>query len=156
MLYNKEMPSITTNFDLIEASARNNIPLVGVFYKNRLPLSVHQGAYIFNLADDGQLGTHWTGAFLHGRTVVYFDPFGVVPPNNVKSFFQQYKMLVSKAQIQNINSSICGYYVLYFLWFFTHTRKYSMEERLKSFERLFSTNEDQNGKILKMLLKQLK
>jgi len=160
------MPSITTNIELIEASDRNGIPLVGVFFKDKLPSLVYDGGYIFNLADhdDGE-GTHWTSAWVekdrYGKKhVIYFDPFGIAPPENVKRFFYIFDRDVqySKKQIQNIDSFICGYFVLYFLWYMHRHRQHekNIYQRFKSFQNLWSEDVEDNRSRLKEYLKCLK
>lgn len=152
--------SITTNYDLVEATARNNIPLVGVFYKNKLPQQVYQGGYIFNLADNDEDGTHWTSAWVEKENgklkVVYWDSFGVAPPENIKHYFSKIDPSVpySKKQVQNIVSSICGYYVLFFLYFMSH-RQGSVMSKLKKFETLWSLNPEENRRLLEEYLKPL-
>jgi len=156
------MPSITTNIELIEASKRNRIPLVGVFFKNRLPSVVYDGGYIFNLADGGE-GTHWTGAWVekdrnNTKQVVYFDPFSVAPPENIKHFFRGIDKTIeySKTQVQNIESFICGYYVIYFLWYMSRMCSYRDEpnifKRFKNFQRLWSNDVEENRLLLKKYL----
>ena len=157
------MPSITTNIELADAARRNNIPLIGVFFKDKLPTHVYDGGYIFNLADhdDGE-GSHWTSAWvekdLHGKKhVVYFDPFAVAPPENVKRFFYAIDKTIfhGTKQVQNIDSFICGYFVLYFLWYMNRCKKQekNVDKRFKNFESLWSTDVQQNRTLLSEYLK---
>jgi len=144
------MPAITNNVELQEASVRNNIPLVGVFYKDQLPLQIKPGSYIINLSesDDGSGGTHWVGAIVEGRRVVYFDPFGIAMPKEIERYFSAFQVEQNQQQIQNIDSNICGYYVLYFLYYMTHRRKVIPNpfRRLKSFLRLWDRDDPENNR----------
>ena len=157
------MPAITFNTELEEASRRNNIPLVGIFFHDRLPSMVRQGGYIFNLSDhdsnDG--GSHWTGAFVEGPRAIYFDPFGTEfnePPENIKKFLSPLDTKYSINQIQSSESGICGYYVLYFLYYMTHRRKQvpNLFRRMEFFLKQFSYDPEENRERLETLLKPLK
>lgn len=149
----------TTNVQLEETACRNNIPLVGIFFKNNLPINVYQGCYIFNLADDtmGE-GTHWVGAVVEGRRVAYFDPFGIIMPENVKYHFRDFLIEYSDKQLQNINSGVCGYYVIYFLYYMIHRRKQcpKLFQRMNKFLELWSDDPEENRTILEELIKPLK
>jgi len=152
---------MTTNYQLADAAERNCIPLVGIYFKNRLPDVVQPGGYIFNLADDGEEGTHWTSAWVEKQGdgklgVVYFDPFGLSPPENVKHFFSGIDTDVPyiKKQVQNIVSFICGYYVLYFLYYMSHT-KAGIVQKLRRFEMLWSQDPSDNRRLLEEYLKAL-
>lgn len=154
--------AITTNFDLADATKRNNIPLVGIYFKNNLPKEVRPGGYIFNLANEGEDGTHWVGGWVEkdkkdGKMdVVYFDPFGFPAPENIKKFFSviDRNLVYSRKQIQNINSFICGYYVLYFLFYMSrHTDQLFI--KMKDFMRLWSFEPENNRSLLERYLKPL-
>lgn len=157
--------AVTTNLDLIVASARNKIPLNGVFFKNRLPSLIRDGGYIYNLADDtdGE-GTHWTAAWVETdrqgkKQVVYFDPFGMAAPENVKKFFMVIDPTLhySKKVVQNIDSFICGYFVLYFLWYMNRmaTKERNIFQRFRDFLALWSEDVQENRTRLEKYLRAL-
>jgi len=139
-----------TNVDLEEKASRINIPLVGVFSKDQLPPIKKDGGYIINLqnAGDGP-GTHWTAFYVESDKNVYFDSFGVIPPLSVQRFLRN-KYYFSEKHIQNIQSEICGYYVLYFIWFmWTHRyRIKDLRKRFCAFLKLFSSDVTKNKKLL--------
>ena len=144
------MPAISSNVELLDAAIRNDIPLVAIAYKDRLPDYVSPGGYIFNLADhDDGAGTHWTGAWVEGKQAVYFDPFGFPAPENVKRFFRTIdrQMEWSDVHVQNIQTAICGYYVLYFLWHMAH-RCGSIHDKFKQFKKMWSNDPEDNRKLL--------
>lgn len=159
------MPAVSTNVDLIVAAARNHIPLNGIFFKNRLPALIKDGGYIFNLADDTDAeGTHWTAAWVepdtHGKKqVVYFDPFGFAPPENVKLFFKVIDPTLhySKKVVQNIDSFICGYFVLYFLWYMHRmaSKERNIFQRMRDFLSLWSEDVKDNRSRLEKYLRAL-
>lgn len=139
-----------TNVDLEEKAVRLHIPLVGVFSKDKLPITNKDGGYIINLqdSDDGP-GTHWTAFYVEGSSKVYFDSFGVIPPLSVQRFLRN-KYVYSTKHIQNIQSEICGYYVLYFIWFMWNHRNRikDVRKRFCAFLRLFSSDPTKNKTLL--------
>ena len=147
-----------TNVDLEEKAKRLKIPLVGVFSKDQLPPILKEGGYIINLqsAGDGP-GTHWTAFYVENSSQsaradkrrAYFDSFGVIPPLSVQRFLRR-KYMFSEKHIQNIQSEICGYYVLYFIWFmFTHKHRIkNVRKRFCTFLRLFSSDPTKNKTLL--------
>lgn len=154
------MGSITTNVDLANAASRNHIPLIGIYFKDQLPRCVKEGGYIFNLQDhDKGDGTHWTGAWVErdnrGRLqVIYFDPFGIAPTENIKLFFYPIDKTLeyNRKHIQNINSYICGYYVLFFLyWMSRSVRDGSIFLRFRRFLRLWDKPEKNRELLMKYL-----
>lgn len=152
-----------TNVDLEEQACRLHIPLVGVFSKDQLPRHRREGGYIVNLQDAADEhgnplpGTHWTAFYIEKGQAVYFDPFGVWPPRAVQTFLQPFRPWhFSTKQVQNIRSTICGYYVLYFVWFMARNRSLkTVRQRFQAFLRLFSTDVEKNKTLLEKYLKPL-
>ena len=153
-----------TNFDLEGHAKRLALPLHGVFSKDQLPPYHRDGAYIVNLQDSVDEagnplgGTHWTGFYIEKGKAVYFDPFGVIAPLSVQHFLRPFKpWLYSEKHIQNIRSEICGYYVLYFIWFMTnHQSKIKdVNQRFKRFLGLFSNDPTKNKTLLQKYIKPL-
>jgi hypothetical protein len=83
----------------------------GVFSKDMLPprLRNHRW-YVVNMQnhDDGN-GTHWV-CCKGGSPLAYFDPFGITPPVEIMELAKG-NILFSNKQIQDINSTTCGWYV---------------------------------------------
>ena len=48
----------------------------GVFSRNSLP-RIQDGAYVINLDDKSNKGTHWVSSFIDKDLAVYFDSFGI-------------------------------------------------------------------------------
>lgn len=161
-----------TNYDLIDAGAKYDIPIVGVYSKNKLPpyTDIHEGGYIINLQDDADEygnpldGSHWTGFYVEknkkGKSdVVYFDSFGGGPSISVQNFLRPLSPYAyNKDVIQNINSTVCGYYVLYFIWFMSRHRKAepNLDKRFKLFLKRFKENPEKNLMFLTKYLKDIK
>lgn len=116
---------MTTNFQLQKWARKLQIPLVGIFSKDELRnVNPFAGAYIINLADSDQQGTHWTAFFLSKEkgnkpVFLYFDSFGAPPPISVIKFAQRFgvqKIISSEKQCQSIRSGFCGQYSIIFLY----------------------------------------
>jgi hypothetical protein len=70
---------------------------------------------IINLDDKDNTGSHYVAIFLDNNNTYYFDPFGVIFPNEVSNKFDN--IIYSTNEIQPIESFLCGYYCLYFLYY---------------------------------------
>lgn len=136
-----------TNKEVSEICEKINIPLVGVFSKNKLPKFVQSGGYIINLQDsDKGYGSHWVGLSVDKGKAEYFDSFGFPAPNDVNEFLRNNGFIPytsSEKQIQNVDSGTCGYYCIAFLHY-TLVRGGS----LKGFLDLFSPDVEDNNRIL--------
>lgn len=85
--------------------------------------------YIVNLDNSTGEGTHWTAVYnVNPYNILYFDPFGTAPPEDVLKFMRRAKtaaknsarhprkkMFFSTSQIQDIDSSQCGWYVAFMM-----------------------------------------
>ena len=69
-------PHPLTNFE-IQKYYPNEPRFNGVFSRNNLPLKIKDGAYIINLHEYTDVGTHWIALFCNKNEVVYFGSFGV-------------------------------------------------------------------------------
>ena len=49
----------------------------GVYSNNYLPHKIKDGAYVINLDEHCDIGTHWIVLYVNNKTVTYFDNFGV-------------------------------------------------------------------------------
>ena len=48
-----------------------------VFLRNNLPKKIKDGAYIINLDEYADVGTHWIALFRNKNKIIYFNNFGV-------------------------------------------------------------------------------
>jgi hypothetical protein len=133
------------------------LPLVGCFSKDLLPDEKQIGDYYINLQNstDGD-GTHWTFAkIFDNKQAVYFDPFGVFMPEEVRQFLKPFAPVAyNTRQIQAIEQETCGHYCeacSYFLKYDFDKRK-SVVENFYDFINMFSDNHHSNNKILKEYL----
>ena len=69
-------PHPLTNFE-VEKYYKNEPRFNGVFSRNNLPNKIRDGAYVINLDEYADIGTHWISLFCGKNEIVYFDSFGV-------------------------------------------------------------------------------
>ena len=68
-------PHPGTNFE-IQKYYQNEPRFNGVYSRDNLP-KVKDGAYVINLAECSDIGTHWVALCVHNSDVTYFGSFGV-------------------------------------------------------------------------------
>ena len=92
-------PHSLTNFE-IQKYHKNKLKLNGVFSRDNLPKKVKDGAYVINLDEHKDAGTHWIDLFCNRNEIVYFDSFGVEHiPKEITEFIGN----------RNIKANILGY-----------------------------------------------
>ena len=80
----------------------------GAYIDDRMPIKLKNGYYIINL--NGR--SHWTCLMKDGNDYYYFDSYCFVASAEVEDLIGEY--IYSDLQIQHLNSSSCGYYVICF------------------------------------------
>ena len=83
---------------------------------------IKDGAYIINLDQYANVGTHWIALFCKKNEIVYFDSFGAeYIPNEIKEFIKKFpgsKNIETKIfRVQEDNSIMCGYFCIEFIDF---------------------------------------
>ena len=59
----------------------------GVYSRNNLPKKIKKGAYVINLDEYENTGTHWIALFVKATEAIYFDSFGIEHiPNEINKF----------------------------------------------------------------------
>ena len=69
-------PHPLTNFE-IQRCYENEPRFNGVYSRNNLPKKIKDEAYVINLDEYEDVGTHWIALFCNKSEIVYFDSFGV-------------------------------------------------------------------------------
>ena len=69
-------PHPSSNFE-IQAYYQNEPRFNGVYSRDNLPNKMKNGAYVINLDEYHDIGTHWVARYGNNKTVTYFDSFGV-------------------------------------------------------------------------------
>jgi hypothetical protein len=150
---------LLSNFDIIELCKMFNIKLISCVSKDLLKTIKQQdGSYVINLddSDSSKGGTHWVALVINKNNACYFDPFGILPPTEIKYFCKNKMLTFSKDQIQNEKQSSCGYYCLAFLHYMTiHIKQnISIKTILNVFLKPFDLdNTPKNDNILQKYLK---
>ena len=97
------MPHNLTNFE-IQKYCENKSRFNGVYSRDNLPNKIKDGAYVINLDEHVDVGTHWIALFCNKNKIVYFDSFGVehipeeikefIGNKNIKQTFFEYKQII--------------------------------------------------------------
>ena len=69
---------------------------------------------IFNLNTSKEPGSHWVCWFKRGNDRIYFDSYGLVPPQELVNYLGT-PILRNTEQLQNFNQTNCGEFCLYVL-----------------------------------------
>ena len=82
-------PHPLTNFERMDFY-KNEPRFNGVYSRNNLPKTIKKGAYVINLDEYKDTGTHWVALFMKDNKVTYFDSFGVkYHKRNQKNYWRQ-------------------------------------------------------------------
>ena len=119
-------PHPLTNFE-IQKYYKNEPRFDGVFSRNNLPKK-KGGAYIINLDEYPNVGTHWIALFCRKNEIIYFSSFGVeYIPEQIKEFIKEFPENKSTktniSQVQEDNSIMCGYFSIGFIDFMLAGKK---------------------------------
>ena len=116
------LPHPLTNFEI--QKYKNEPRFNGVFSRNNLPKKIKDGAYIINLDEYANVGTHWIVLFCKKNEIVYFDSFGVeYIPEEIKKIIGNKNIKVNIFQVQANNSVMCGYLGIGFIDFMLAGKK---------------------------------
>ena len=120
------------NFE-IQKYHENESRFNGVYSRNNLPKKIKDGAYVINLDEYTDVGTHWIALFCNRNEIVYFDIFGVEPlPEEIKEFVGNENIIANIFWIQANNSVMCGNFCIGFINFMFAGKK------LTNFTNMFS------------------
>ena len=104
-----------TNIEISEYYA-NKPRFNGAYSRNNLPNKIKKGAYVINLDEYENTGTHWVALFVKANEVIYFDSFGVEHiPKEINKFIGNKKIKASIFRIQAYDSIMCGYFCIEFI-----------------------------------------
>lgn len=145
----------TDSLQLERMAAQLDLPLLAVVSKDELKGRVKIGSVILNLQSsmDGG-GTHWTLLKVFpNKEVIYFDPFGFAPPREVTRYVGK-KVATSTRPIQDIGSTMCGYFCLACDCYLMETKRRDKYEAFDDFLNLFKVDTKKNDQIVKDYLSQ--
>ena len=93
-------PHPLTNFEL-QAYYQNEPRFIGVYGRDNLPNKIKDGAYVINLDEYYDIGTHWIALYVYNKTVTYCDSFGIEHiPKEVKKFIGNRNIISNTYRIQ--------------------------------------------------------
>ena len=128
-------PHPLTNFK-IQEYYRNEPRFNGVFSRDNLGSAVKNSAYVINLDEYHDIGTHWVALYVNNKTITYFDSFGVEHiPREIMKFIARKKIITNIYRIQAHDSIMCGYFCIGFVKFMLNGKS------LTDYTNLFSPND---------------
>ena len=110
-------PHTLNNFE-IQKHYHNEPRFNDVYSRDNLQ-KIKDGAYIINLDEYADIGTHWVGLYVRNNNVTYFDSFGVEHiPKEIKAFIGHSLSITTNIFIiQAYDSIMCGYFCIGFIGF---------------------------------------
>ena len=121
----------------------------GVYSRNNLPNKIKKGAYVINLDEYENTGTHWVALFVKPKYTVYFDSFGIEHiPKEINKFIGNNDIKSNIFRIQAYDSIMCGYFCIEFI-------NYMLKGKtLLDYTNLFSPNDfKKNDQVIKRIFK---
>ena len=111
-------PHALTNFE-IQEYYQNEPRFNGVFSRDNLPNNnIKNCAYVINLDEYRNIGTHWIALYVNNKTKIYFDSFGVEhTPKEIMKFVGNKNIITNLFRIQAYDSIMCGYFGIGFINF---------------------------------------
>ena len=128
-------PHTSTNFE-IQEYYQNEPRFNGVFSRDNLSnntigpkglgSAVKNGAYVINLDEYHNIGTHWIALYVNNNIVTYFDSFGVEHiPKEIIKFINRKEIITNIFRIQAYDSIMCGYFCIGFINFMFNGKKFN-------------------------------
>ena len=138
-----------TNIEISEYY-KNEPRFNGVYSRNNLPNKIKKGAYVINLDEYKNTGTHWVSLFVKTNEVIYLDSFGIEHiPEEINKFIGSNKKIKANIfRIQAYDSIMCGYFCIEFINYMLKSKT------LLVYTNLFSPNDfKKNDQIIKRIFK---
>ena len=133
-----------TNFE-IQEYYQNEPTFNGVFSRDNLGSTVKNGAYVINLDEYHDIGTHWVALYVNNKIVTYFDSFGVehilkemmkfIVRTSFRLGSRRKKIITNIYRIQAYDSIMCGYFCIGFINFMFNGKS------LTDYTNFFSPND---------------
>ena len=102
--------------------------------------NIRNGAYVINLDEYRNIGTHWVALHVNNKTIIYFDSFGVEHiPKEIMKFIGNKNVITNIFRIQAYDSIMCGYFCIGFINFMFNGNS------LTDYTSLFSPNDFQKN-----------
>ena len=136
-------PHTLTNFEILKYY-ENESKFNGVYSRDNLPNKIKDKAYIINLDEYSDIGTHWIALHIKNNDIAYFDSFGVehIPKKNIK-FIDSKNIKTNIFRIQADDSIMCEYFCIGFINFMLNGKS------LTEYTNLFSPDDfKKNNEII--------
>ena len=123
-----------------------------------MPNKIKTGAYVINLDEYENTGTHWVSLFVKNNEAIYFDIFGIEHiPKEINKFIRSKelgsavvnnKIKSNIFRIQAYDSIMCRYFCIEFI-------NYMLKGKtLLDYTNLFSPNDfEKNDRVIKRIFK---
>ena len=107
----------------------------GVYSRDNLSDKIEYGAYVINLDEFSDIGTHWIALYVNTKAVTHLDSFRVEHiPKEIKKFISNKNITKNIFRIQTYDSVVCGYFCIGFIDFMLKGNN------LTDFTNIFSPN----------------
>ena len=81
----------------------------GVYSIDNLPNKIKDGAYVINLDDYCDIGTHWVALYINTKTATYFDSFEI--KKFIKRTVKNKDIIANIFRMQAYDSIMYGYFL---------------------------------------------
>ena len=125
-----------TSFE-IQENYQNEPRINGVFSRDNLSNNnIKNGAYVINVDEYHDIGTHWVALYVNNKIAISFDSFGVEHiPKEIMKFINRKEIITNIYRIQAYDSIMCGYFCIGFINFMFNGKS------LIDYTNLFSPND---------------
>ena len=123
-----------TNLEIMKYH-ENESRFNGIYSRDNLPNKLKDGAYVINLDEYSDIGTHWIALYVKNNNITYFDSFGVEHiPMEIIKFIENKKIRTNIFRAQAYDSIMCRYFCIAFIDFMFKGKT------LTEYTNLFSSN----------------
>ena len=102
-------PHRLTNFE-VQKYYENEQRFNEVFSWDNLSKTIKDGAYVINLDEYADVGTHWIALFCNRSEILYFGSFGVEHVPEIKKLAGNQNIIANIFRVKVNNSIMCGYF----------------------------------------------
>ena len=137
-----------TNIEISEYY-KNEPRFNGVYSRNNLRNKIKKGAYVTNLDEYENTGTHWVSLVVETNEAIYFESFGIEHiPKEINKLIGSNKIKSNIFRIKAHDSIMCGYFCIEFI-------NYMLKGKtLLDYTNLFSANDfKKNDRVIKRIFK---
>ena len=115
-------PHPLTNFE-IQKYYENEPRFNGFYSRDNLPEKIKDGAYVINLDEYADVGTHWISLFCKKMKLFVSIALVMNIPEDIKEFIGNKNIKTNIFRVQANNSIMCGYFCTGFIDFMVADKK---------------------------------